>query len=97
MIPAQLATLGVLKIKVFWNKGYDIIISAHYIRSKILFGDSNYIADFVMWTKFVNPSISMRKVIVTSVLQGFDRKKQLRGALSSSLRGALSSSSIIWN
>ena len=43
MMPAQLATLGVLKIKVFWNKGYDIIISAHYITSKILFSDSNYI------------------------------------------------------
>ena len=27
MTSAKLATLGLLKIKVFWNKGYDDIIS----------------------------------------------------------------------
>lgn len=26
MILANLTTLGLLKVKVFWNKGYDIII-----------------------------------------------------------------------
>ena len=25
MMSAKLATLGLLKIKVFWNKGYDVI------------------------------------------------------------------------
>ena len=29
IMSAKLATLGPLKIKTFWNKGYDIIISAH--------------------------------------------------------------------
>ena len=29
MMLANLATLGLLKIKVFWNKGYDIIIFVH--------------------------------------------------------------------
>ena len=32
---AKLATLVLLKIKVFWNKGYDIIISVHYLTKKI--------------------------------------------------------------
>ena len=27
MISAKMATLGLLKIRIFWNKGYDIIIS----------------------------------------------------------------------
>ena len=26
VIPANMATLGFLKIKVFWNKGYDVVI-----------------------------------------------------------------------
>ena len=28
-MPAKLATLGLLKIKVYWIKGYDVIISAY--------------------------------------------------------------------
>ena len=27
MMPAEMATLGLLKIMVFWNKDYDVIIS----------------------------------------------------------------------
>ena len=41
-----------------------------------------------MWQKFGNSSISMREVIITSILYGFDLKKQY-------LRGGLGSSSII--
>ena len=26
MIPVKMATLGLFKIKLFWNKGYDIIL-----------------------------------------------------------------------
>ena len=29
MMSAKLATLGLIKIKAFWNKGYEIIISLH--------------------------------------------------------------------
>ena len=65
---AKLATLGLLKINVFWNKDYDVITSACDTTNKILSRDSNYIADVVMWPKFRNSSISMRDVIVTSVL-----------------------------
>ena len=72
MMSAKLATLDLLKIKVFWNKGYDVITSVCDIINKILSCDSNYIADVVMWPKFGKSNISMREVIVTSILWGFD-------------------------
>ena len=61
---AKVATLGLLKIKVFWNKGYDVIISPHDITKKFLSRGSNYMADMVMWSKFGNSSISLREVKV---------------------------------
>ena len=67
MISAKMATPGPLKIKVFWGKGYDVIISDNDVTNKILSHDSSYIVDVVMWPKFGNSSISMRKVI-TSIL-----------------------------
>ena len=67
-VSARIATLGLLKIKVFWNKVYDIIISVHDITNKILLRDSNYIVDVVMWPKFGNSSSSMGEVIKTSIL-----------------------------
>ena len=42
MIPAKMATPGLLKIKVFWRKGYDVIISVHDVTNKILARDSNH-------------------------------------------------------
>ena len=68
MMPAKMATPGLLKIRVFWNKGYDVIIFVYDVTNKILSRDSNYIIDVVMWPKFGNCSISMRKVIITSIL-----------------------------
>ena len=58
MMSAKLATLDLLKIKVFWNKRYVVIISVHEVTNKILSRDPNYIVD---------SSISMRHVIVTSI------------------------------
>ena len=68
MMSAKMATPELLKIKVFWNKGHDVIISVHDVTSKILSRDSNYIVDVVMWSKFGKSSISMREVIITSIL-----------------------------
>ena len=68
MISAKMAALGLLKINVFWNKGYDVIIYAHAAINKILSRHSNYIVDVVMWPKFGNYSPSMREVIITSIL-----------------------------
>ena len=62
------ATLCLLKLKVFWNKGYDVIIFVHHVTNKYLSRDSNYIVDVVMWPKFGNFSISMREIIITSIL-----------------------------
>ena len=60
-----MATPGLLKIKVFWNKDYYVIISVHDVTKKILSRDSDYIVDAVMWPKFGSSSISMREVIIT--------------------------------
>ena len=48
LMSAKMATLGLLKIRVFLNKGYDVIISVHDITNKFLLRDSNYIIDVVM-------------------------------------------------
>ena len=48
MISAESATLDLLKMKVFRNKGYDVMISVHDFTSKVLSRDSNYIVDPVM-------------------------------------------------
>ena len=48
MMSAKLATLGLLKIKPFRNKGYDIIIFVHDVTNKILSNGSNYIVDVLM-------------------------------------------------
>ena len=66
MLP-KMATSGLLKRKVFWNKGYDVIIYVHYVTSKILSRDSSYIVDVVIWPKFGNSSISMTEVIIISI------------------------------
>ena len=60
---AKLATLDLLNVNVFWNKDYNIITFLHDVANKILLPDSNYIVEVVMWPKFGNFSISMKKVI----------------------------------
>ena len=42
MMSAKMGTLGPLKIKVFQNKGYYILISAHDVTNKILSRDKLY-------------------------------------------------------
>ena len=77
MMSAKMATLGLLKIRVFWKKHNDVIISVYDITNKILSPDSSYFVNLVMWPKFANSSTSMREVISTSVLWGFDQKNTL--------------------
>ena len=57
----KMATLDLLKIKVFWNKSYDVI-------NQTLSLDSNYIVDVVMRLKFGTCSIYMRAIIITAIL-----------------------------
>ena len=68
MMSAKMATPGLFKITVFWNKVDDVIISVDDVTNKILSRDSNYIVDVFMWPKFGNSSISMKEVIATSIL-----------------------------
>ena len=68
MMSANLATLSLLKIKVTQNKDYDVIIFLHDVTTKFLLRDSNYIVDVVKRPAFGNLYISLREVIITSVL-----------------------------
>ena len=63
-----MATPGLLKIKILWNKGDGVKISVYEVTNKILSRDSNHIVDVVMWPKLGNSSISMREVIIISIL-----------------------------
>ena len=63
MISGKMATLGLLKIEIFWSKGYDVIISVHDAINKVLPRDSNCIVVLVMWPKF-----GMTEVVITSIL-----------------------------
>ena len=74
MMSAKIATPGLLKIGVFWSKGYDVILFVHDVTNKFFSLDSNCIKDVLMWTKFGYCSISMRQVIITWILKGFDQK-----------------------
>ena len=67
MIPTKLATQGLLKRKIFQNKGYDVMILDYDFTYKFLLGEWNDIVDVVMWPKFDNSDISMREVIITSI------------------------------
>ena len=68
MMSAIMTTLDLLKTKIFWDKGYDVIMSVYDATNNILSFDSNYVGNVVMWPKFSNSSISMREVIITSIL-----------------------------
>ena len=62
MMSAKMATPDILKIRVFWNKGYDVIISDHYVTNKFLSRDSNYIIDVAMWSKLVTVALLWEKL-----------------------------------
>ena len=68
MMFAKLASLGLLKIKAFWKKGYGVITTVCDVTNKILSHKSNYSVDMDVWPKFGNSSISMKEVITTSIL-----------------------------
>ena len=63
-----MAIPGLLKIKAFWKKVYDVIIFVRDAINKILSRDSNYNVNVVKWPKFGNSSIFVRDVIITLIL-----------------------------
>ena len=68
MMSAKLASLSLLKKKVFWNKSYYILVSVHDVTNKILLRDSNYIVNVVIWSKFGDSGTSNKEVIIMSIL-----------------------------
>ena len=60
IISAKLAIPALLKIKVFWSKGYDVITFVHDVNNKTLLPDSSYTLDAVMLPKFGNSRNYMR-------------------------------------
>ena len=48
IMSAKLDSLGLLKIKVFQNSGYDVTIPDYNVTNKILIRESNYIIGLVM-------------------------------------------------
>ena len=68
MMSQKLATLGLLKRKIFLNKRYDVMIYAHGVTNKFSLNGLNHIVDMVMLPKFGNCSIFMRDVIIASIL-----------------------------
>ena len=76
MLSAKMATEGLFQVTVFWNKGYDFIIPVDGVTNKFISRDSNCIVDLLMWPKFGNSSISLRELITTSILSGFDQKNR---------------------
>ena len=68
MMPEKMGTWGLLKIMVFWNKGYGVIIPVNDVTNKILSCDSNYTVDGFMRPKFGKSSISMKEILTTSIL-----------------------------
>ena len=74
IMSAKMATPGFLEIKPFWKKAYDVIIYVDDVIKKNLLPDLYYNVNVVMWSKFGNSTISVREVIITSILWGFDQK-----------------------
>ena len=75
MMSAKLATPGLLKIKVYWNKGNEVLISVCDVRKKISSFGKNNIVDLVIIPKFGNPSISVSIVVITWTVKGLTKKR----------------------
>ena len=87
---AKFTILGLFRTNVFSNKDYDVTASVYDVNNKILWHASHCILDLVVWSKFGNSSISLRQVVITTILWASDQKKDF-------LRDALGSSLIIWD
>ena len=48
LMSGKMATLDFLKIKLFQNEGYDVIIYVHDVTNQILSCDPNHIVDLVI-------------------------------------------------
>ena len=65
---SKFATLALLKIKVIWNGGYDVINRVHDVANKVLSRHSKYIVDVAIGPKFSGSSIFMTEANISSIL-----------------------------
>ena len=86
MMSAKMATPDLLKITIFWNTGYDVIIYVHDVTNKILSRDSNYIVHVVMWPKFGNSTFLWEKLY--PILNGVKANRQTLGSFKNVHRGS---------
>ena len=86
---AKMATPGLVKIMVFWKRGYEVVILVDKVASKILSRDSNYIVDVFRWPKFGNSSYERSYHNLNFI--------RIWPNTLSFLRGGLSSCSVIWH
>ena len=68
MMPAKFATLGLLKITLIWNGGYDVINRFHDVANKVLSHHSKYIVDVAIGPEFDGCSIFMTEANMSSIL-----------------------------
>ena len=61
-------------MKIFWDKGCNVIIFVHGVTKKILLRQSNLTTDIVLSPKFGNSGSSMREVIMPSILERSDQE-----------------------
>ena len=59
---AKLATVGLPKIKILWNKDYNVRTFVHDVTKYILPLEPNYNVDALMWRKFGYSTIFMTGV-----------------------------------
>ena len=64
----KIGCLGLLEMKIFQDKYFEVMTYAHDVSNKILSCDPSYILEVVMSQKFGNPNISMGVVIIASIL-----------------------------
>ena len=74
MMLTKLAPLSLLKIKVFWNKGYDAIILVYNVANKILSHDSNCIAVGSCVQSLVNVAFPWEKLSQPQFYKDLARK-----------------------
>ena len=84
IMSSKIATPGLRKIKVFWKKGYDVIISVNDVINKILSRDSNYTVDVIMSSKFSNSYHNLKFIRIWPEKSLF-------------LTGGLGSNSVMWD
>ena len=65
MMSLKLGTLGLLEIKVFWDRCFDVIVFAHEeqnVKNKTLSREADYVVDAVVRPKFGNSGFLWEKL-----------------------------------